>query len=195
MENLNVNDIVKMNNNYYKMIRKGQYLSTFINLKSKMTLSLNSQEIEGKIEAIYNTDEEKNIITNRIREERLKKMNINIKEFSKLSKNKRFDYLQKEEKLELSDLEKLDLKEYKKVDIDEEKLKTGMGNAAMDLVTVIKQITKSIENTNVMIDKFNVVYDTKELADTIDLSIRGQKIWCTSEIEEYLKEKKIKMDI
>lgn len=136
---LKQNDIVKTKTGYYyTVLRKGKYLTTFKRIDKTGIMTLNLEEINKMIETIYNTEDEKNIIRNRIREEKLKKMNIDIEKFSTLTREERYKTI--EDKKDIPVIEKIDLYEYTPVKINREKLSVMLEKATQKHIKALKNL-------------------------------------------------------
>lgn len=136
---LKQNDIIKTKTGYYYTVLKtGKYLISFNRLDKAGRMTLNREEMEKVINTIYNTEDEKNIIKNRIREEKLKKMNINVEKFSTLSRKERYKIIEAKKDIPL--VEKIDLYEYKPININHEKLSIMLEKATRKHIKVLKKL-------------------------------------------------------
>lgn len=150
---LTQNDIVKTKTGYYyEILKKGKYLITFKRLDKSGVMTLNPEETKKIIETVYNTEDEKNIIRNRIREKKLEKMNIDVKKFSKLSRKEKYKIIEGKKDIPL--VEKIDLYEYEPVHINREKLSDMLKKATQKHIKALKKLDDNNKQMKKLCDEW-----------------------------------------
>ena len=155
MKNIKAGDIIRKGDYYYEVTMPGKNLTSCRRLDKPGVLSINTSDLHTV--TIYDTENEKNIIRNRIREQKLKKQGINIEEFAEKTENEKRSIL--ENKKDLSEFEKIDLL---KIDYTEKQkqIKTTMPDAVKDWISGSTGLLRCKNNMIKMDLQFQETIDT-----------------------------------